>query len=94
MAQEVSPDRIFVSLSKWINFKDPEEGDALVRSLPSTCILTETDYPIDNPDPSYQKALTEQLQYLNAQIARAWDETLDASQAALRVYENFQKFIK
>lgn len=88
------PDRIFVSLSKWINFKDPEEGDALVRSLPSTCILTETDYPIDNPDPSYQKALTEQLQYLNAHIARAWDETLDALQAALRVYENFQKFIK
>ena len=87
-------DRIFVSLSKWINFKNPEEGDDLVRSLPPACILTETDYPIDNPDPSYQRALTDQLQYLNAQIARAWDGNLDASQTALRIYENFWKFIK
>ncbi|EJS44148.1 YMR262W [Saccharomyces arboricola H-6] len=87
-------DRVFVSLSKWINFKDPEEGKALVRSLPPNCILTETDFPIDNPDPTYQGDLMEQLRYLNAQIAQAWDGGLDASQAALHVYENFQRFIE
>ncbi|CAI4035730.1 hypothetical protein SMKI_13G3810 [Saccharomyces mikatae IFO 1815] len=88
------PDRIFVSLSKWINFKNPEEGDTLVRGLPKTCILTETDFPVDNPDPSYQRDLTEQLQYLNKQIAQAWGESLDATQVASHIYENFQKFIK
>ncbi|CAI4048834.1 putative endodeoxyribonuclease SKDI_13G3910 [Saccharomyces kudriavzevii IFO 1802] len=87
-------DRIFVSLSKFINFKNPEDGNALVRSLPPTCILTETDFPIDNPDPSYQRDLTEQLQFLNAQIAQAWDGSLDTTHTALHIYENFRKFIK
>ncbi|WBF15092.1 hypothetical protein N7582_004563 [Saccharomyces uvarum] len=89
-----SPDRVFVSLSKWINFKNPEEGNGLVRSLPPTCILTETDFPIDNPDPVYQADLAKQLQYLNAQIAQAWDEGHDASHATSHVYDNFQRFIK
>lgn len=79
---------VFFSLSKWINFKDLDEGKNLAKMLPLKCILTETDFPIDKFN---NNELTDQLNYICSQINSAFNETVDVYQL---VYTNFCRFIE
>ncbi|CAR29640.1 hypothetical protein ZYGR_0AD03240 [Zygosaccharomyces rouxii] len=78
----------FFSLSKWINFKDSDEGKNLVKMLPLKCILTETDFPIDK---CHNSELADQLDCICDQIDSALDNTVDVRQL---VYTNFCRFIE
>lgn len=79
---------VFFSLSKWINFKDPDEGKRLATSLPLECLLTETDFPLDQFE---DNELAGQLKYICGQIDSALDHTRDVRQL---VYTNFCRFIE
>lgn len=82
-------DRIFLSLSKYINFKSQDAGQALLRLIPLECILTETDLPV-NIEPEDQ--LLKQLEYLCEQICEVLQLGQLENSKAL-VYDNYQRFI-
>lgn len=81
--------RLFFSLSKWINFKSESSGRKLVAIIPRSCILSETDYPIDIVPPM---EMTEQLEHVCTQITESLQlESLD--ECKLLIYINLQRFL-
>lgn len=82
-------ERLFLSLSKCINFKTETAGKELVAMLPPECILTETDFPVDiEPEDQLQR----QLQYTCDQVATTLQLSgLDDSK--LLIYNNFKRFL-
>lgn len=82
--------RLFFSLSKCINFKSESSGRNLVTMIPRSCILSETDYPIDKASSTQ---LVEQLEYVCTQITGSLQlESLDECKQL--IYNNFESFLK
>lgn len=82
--------QIFVSLSKYITFKSEESGRELVEFVPKSCILTETDFPIDVESPSQ---LTEQLKYVCSQITQVL-RLVNEEECQKLIYNNYQRFLE
>lgn len=81
--------RIFLSLSQYINFKTDETGLELVKAIPRSCLLTETDFPIDTQPADQLRA---QLQHICEKISQACD--LDGLESCKTlIYDNYLRFI-
>ncbi|CUS21450.1 LAQU0S03e02872g1_1 [Lachancea quebecensis] len=81
-------ERLFVSVSRYINFKNTEPGIQLLQKLPLKCVLTETDFTWDTTE---SDQLLQELEFLVRQIARAHE--LDSFEVAKgAIYQNFQRF--
>lgn len=83
------PARLFLSVSRYINFKDDKKGSLDYSRIPRGSILTETDYMVDKADPH---TLDEILQFLIEQLTPLLSLTSTAETKQL-VYANFQRFI-
>lgn len=82
-------DRLFLSVSKYINFRTEGTAEQLLRLIPHRCILTETDFPVDI---EREEDLQKQLEYTCQQLARVLHmDGLDEMKAL--VYDNYQRFI-
>lgn len=81
-------ERLFVSVSRYINFKAVESGLQLLQKLPLKCVLTETDFTWDTTEPD---RLLQELEFLVQQVAEAYQ--LDSPEVAKgAIYQNFQRF--
>ena len=85
-----SEERIFLSVSEYINFKN-NSPNLDFKQIPSSCILTETDYVIDYPENKnslIQESLTNTLTHLTSTLEL--DNITDTTQL---IYNNFNKFM-
>lgn len=81
--------RIFLSLSKYINFKSSEDGRALAVFVPNRCLLTETDLPIDAVKPD---ELTNALSYVCEELTEALQlGGLEATKQL--IHTNFKRYL-
>ncbi|EDO14564.1 hypothetical protein Kpol_361p1 [Vanderwaltozyma polyspora DSM 70294] len=87
--KEYGADRIYLSLSKWINFKSLEDAKNLVSILPVGSILTETDYPIDTFS---SKELKEKLQFICIHL-QEFLKLDSVDEVKSLVLQNFQNYI-
>ncbi|SCV01796.1 LANO_0F13586g1_1 [Lachancea nothofagi CBS 11611] len=82
-------ERLFFSLSRYINFKNHESASKLLQVLPLECILTETDFTWDTVS---GELILRELDFLLSQIAHNY--AMDSpEQAKQMVFKNFQRFI-
>ena len=83
-------DRVYLSLSKWINFKSEQAAKDLIQALPKSSILTETDFPIDMCPP---ERLQEELLHICLKITE-YLQLKSTERCKDMIYKNFQRFIK
>ncbi|QLQ81828.1 hypothetical protein HG537_0G00820 [Torulaspora globosa] len=82
-------DRLFLSVSKYINFRTESTAEQLLKLIPPGCILTETDFPVDI---EREDDLQNQLEYTCRQLAKILQlGALDQVKAL--VYDNYHRFI-
>lgn len=87
--KELPSSRIYLSLSRWISFKNADNGRKLLQALPLECTLTETDYAVDNEK---ENLLLEQVSYVIDEVTQT--HQLESSQVAKQIiYDNFCRFI-
>lgn len=82
--------RVYLSVSEYINFKN-DSANLDFKQIPSSCILTETDYVIDYPENKsslIKQSLTNTLTHLTATLEL--DNITDTTQL---IYNNFKKFM-
>lgn len=81
--------RVFLSLSKYINFKRSPDGTMDYTQVPSSMLMTETDYVVDvNTDEN----LVKELLYIYEQLTRVLKlSSLDECKAL--IYDNFMRFV-
>ncbi|SCU89078.1 LAME_0E02146g1_1 [Lachancea meyersii CBS 8951] len=82
-------ERLFLSLSSYINFKNLDSAAKLVQALPPHCILAETDFTWDTAD---DDTIIRELDFVLSQIAL--HQKLQSKQEAKElIYTNYQRFI-
>lgn len=82
-------ERLFFSVSCWINLKDWDSGAELLKSLPLQCILTETDCSVDSVSSQEQRQMLDSV--LDA-ISRA--HGISRTKAMDTVLQNFNRFLR
>ncbi|SCU97363.1 LADA_0H05886g1_1 [Lachancea dasiensis] len=83
-------ERLFLSISSYVNFKNLESASKLLQALPLECILTETDFTWDT---SSENDIQEALDFVLSRITHEHDLP-SVERAKEIVYANFRRFVE
>ena len=83
-----SAERVFVSVSRWINFREGSPGRLDIARVPPQCILTETDYVVDGEP----RDLDSDIEYLVRQLTPLLRMN-SPSETRRLVHANLQRFL-